>query len=307
MPLPPRWRRPTGCSAGPVRPTSTVRARSDARAHARPPRPGRCTGCSSWSRCSGPSTARTTASRCRSRRPACPGWRPASRTSRARRRVIVGYAGFFGRRIAEMAARLRRRGRRGRRATGARRCRTRRCSRRSTAIRDARLLAVVHAETSTGAQHPLRSSARRCAAATRCCSPTASRRSAASRSTFDDWGVDFAYSCTQKCLGAPPGMSPVALSRARAGSGSASARPPCRSRSTSSCCSTTGSSGRSPTTTRRRSCTSTRSTRRCAAHARGGPRGALGAPRGGRAPPPAQAARPRARAARRPGPPARRT
>ena len=26
------------------------------------------------------------------------------------------------------------------------------------------------------------------------------------------WGVDFAYSCTQKCLAAPPGMSPVAVS-----------------------------------------------------------------------------------------------
>jgi alanine-glyoxylate transaminase/serine-glyoxylate transaminase/serine-pyruvate transaminase len=26
------------------------------------------------------------------------------------------------------------------------------------------------------------------------------------------WGVDFAYSCTQKCLAAPPGMSPLAVS-----------------------------------------------------------------------------------------------
>src|SRR5918993_3611 len=28
----------------------------------------------------------------------------------------------------------------------------------------------------------------------------------------DAWGVDFAYACTQKCLAAPPGMSPVAVS-----------------------------------------------------------------------------------------------
>jgi alanine-glyoxylate transaminase / serine-glyoxylate transaminase / serine-pyruvate transaminase len=28
------------------------------------------------------------------------------------------------------------------------------------------------------------------------------------------WGIDYAYSCTQKCLAAPPGMSPVALSEA---------------------------------------------------------------------------------------------
>jgi alanine-glyoxylate transaminase/serine-glyoxylate transaminase/serine-pyruvate transaminase len=32
------------------------------------------------------------------------------------------------------------------------------------------------------------------------------------RIDFDAWGVDYAYSCTQKCLGAPPGMSPLALS-----------------------------------------------------------------------------------------------
>ncbi len=29
---------------------------------------------------------------------------------------------------------------------------------------------------------------------------------------FDGWGIDYAYSCTQKCLGCPPGMSPVAVS-----------------------------------------------------------------------------------------------
>jgi alanine-glyoxylate transaminase / serine-glyoxylate transaminase / serine-pyruvate transaminase len=29
---------------------------------------------------------------------------------------------------------------------------------------------------------------------------------------FDGWGIDYAYSCTQKCLGAPPGMSPIAVS-----------------------------------------------------------------------------------------------
>src|SRR5918996_556425 len=28
------------------------------------------------------------------------------------------------------------------------------------------------------------------------------------------WGIDYAYSCTQKCLAAPPGMSPIAVSEA---------------------------------------------------------------------------------------------
>jgi len=29
---------------------------------------------------------------------------------------------------------------------------------------------------------------------------------------FDGWGIDYAYSCTQKCVAAPPGMSPIAVS-----------------------------------------------------------------------------------------------
>ena len=29
---------------------------------------------------------------------------------------------------------------------------------------------------------------------------------------FDAWGIDYAYSCTQKCLASPPGMSPIAVS-----------------------------------------------------------------------------------------------
>src|SRR3954466_16078158 len=29
---------------------------------------------------------------------------------------------------------------------------------------------------------------------------------------FDEWGFDYAYSCTQKALAAPPGMSPIAIS-----------------------------------------------------------------------------------------------
>src|SRR5690625_7898121 len=28
----------------------------------------------------------------------------------------------------------------------------------------------------------------------------------------EEWGVDYAYSCSQKCLGAPQGMSPIAIS-----------------------------------------------------------------------------------------------
>ena len=90
-----------------------------------------------------------------------------------------------------------------------------RCSTRSTPTPDARLVAVVHAETSTGVRAPASRS-------------SAASSSAASSDTllfvdcvtslgahpleFDAWGFDYAYSCTQKALAAPPGMSPVAIS-----------------------------------------------------------------------------------------------
>ncbi len=125
--------------------------------------------------------------------------------------VIVGHAGFFGRRIAQMAARH-----------GADVVEVTRdwgevvpnealldaLDRRP----EARLMAVVHAETSTGAQHPLAE----LGAALRDRDTLLFADCVTSLGgipvAFSDWGVDFAYSCTQKALGAPPGMSPIACS-----------------------------------------------------------------------------------------------
>src|SRR3954468_3118194 len=76
---------------------------------------------------------------------------------------------------------------------------------------DARVLAVVHAETSTGVQNDV-----------------ASLRAVADTDTLllvdtvtslggiplhvDEWGIDACYSGTQKCLGVPPGLAPVTFS-----------------------------------------------------------------------------------------------
>ena len=133
--------------------------------------------------------------------------------------VIVGHAGFFGNRIAQMAARY-----------GAEvievtadwgqvvppEALVEELDRNPRA----RLLAVVHAETSTGAQYPLAQLAammrdRNTLLFADCVTSLGGIPLAVS-----EWGVDFAYSCTQKALGAPPGMSPVffserALHRAR--------------------------------------------------------------------------------------------
>jgi alanine-glyoxylate transaminase / serine-glyoxylate transaminase / serine-pyruvate transaminase len=77
---------------------------------------------------------------------------------------------------------------------------------------DARVVAVVHAETSTGVEHPLAE----LAAALRDRDTVLMADCVTSLGGIEldvgGWGVDFAYSCTQKCLAAPPGMSPIAVS-----------------------------------------------------------------------------------------------
>ncbi|HEX3977383.1 MAG TPA: alanine--glyoxylate aminotransferase family protein [Solirubrobacteraceae bacterium] len=125
--------------------------------------------------------------------------------------VIVGVNGFFGRRLVEIAGRV-----------GA------------TVVKveadwgehvsndallealdqhpAAQLMCVVHAETSTGVQHPLAElgAALRHRDVLLMADCVTSLGGIELR--FDDWGIDFAYSCSQKCVGAPPGMSPVAVS-----------------------------------------------------------------------------------------------
>ena len=125
--------------------------------------------------------------------------------------AIVGVNGFFGRRIVEIAERQ-----------GA------------TVIRDdadwgehvpndrllealdehpdARLLAVVHAETSTGVEHPLAELGGQLRGRDVLLMADCVTSLGGVKLDFDAWGIDFAYSCTQKCLGAPPGMSPIAVS-----------------------------------------------------------------------------------------------
>lgn len=83
---------------------------------------------------------------------------------------------------------------------------------------NARLVAVVHAETSTGVEHPLaqlgaalHGSGHQALLMADCVTSLGGIEL-----EFAAAHLDYAYSCTQKCLGAPPGMAPIALSaRAR--------------------------------------------------------------------------------------------
>jgi len=123
--------------------------------------------------------------------------------------VVVGVAGVFGERMCDVAARL-----------GARVARVE--SEPGTvldpgAMADAiartrpALVAFVHAETSTGACQPVQAiaSAARDAGALvvlDCVTSLGGLRVA-----LDAWGVDAAYSATQKCLSTPPGLAPASF------------------------------------------------------------------------------------------------
>ncbi len=77
---------------------------------------------------------------------------------------------------------------------------------------DARLVAVVHAETSTGVAHPLQELAEELKGGETLLLADCVTSLGSMELEPQKWGVDYCYSCSQKCLGAPPGISPVTLS-----------------------------------------------------------------------------------------------
>lgn len=74
-----------------------------------------------------------------------------------------------------------------------------------------KLLAAVHAETSTGVLQPLKDLARIAHENEALFLADTVTSLGGSPINFDEIEIDFAYSATQKCLGSPPGMSPVAI------------------------------------------------------------------------------------------------
>jgi alanine-glyoxylate transaminase/serine-glyoxylate transaminase/serine-pyruvate transaminase len=124
--------------------------------------------------------------------------------------AVIGVAGVFGGRMCEVAGRLGAHVERVEAEPGS--------ALSAAAMADAiervepRVVAFVHAETSTGVLQPVEEIA------------AAARRAGALLVldcvtslggvpvTLDAWGVDAAYSGTQKCLACPPGLSPVSFS-----------------------------------------------------------------------------------------------
>jgi alanine-glyoxylate transaminase / serine-glyoxylate transaminase / serine-pyruvate transaminase len=125
--------------------------------------------------------------------------------------VIVGQCGFFGRRIAEIA-------RRHGADVVAVEADWGDCVTNDALVEaldrhpGARMVAVVHAETSTGVEHPLAELGALLRGTDTLLMADCVTSLAGVELDVGAWGVDFAYSCTQKCLAAPPGMSPLAVS-----------------------------------------------------------------------------------------------
>jgi len=125
-------------------------------------------------------------------------------------RAVIGVAGVFGERMCEVARRIGAQVERVETEPGT--------ALPADAMADAiarvrpRVVAFVHAETSTGVLQPVEAIA------------AAARRADAFLVldcvtslgglpvTLDAWGVDAAYSGTQKCLSCPPGLSPISFS-----------------------------------------------------------------------------------------------
>jgi len=77
-----------------------------------------------------------------------------------------------------------------------------------------KLLALVHAETSTGVLQPLVEASRLAKQYEALLLVDAVTSLGGHELAVDDWGIDIVYSCSQKCIGAPPGLSPFTASQA---------------------------------------------------------------------------------------------
>ena len=125
-------------------------------------------------------------------------------------RVVVGSCGYFGSRLAEVARR-----------NGAGvivvegpwgRALDPEAIEKAIAGRRTKAVGVVHAETSTGVLQPIDPIARLARESGALLIVDAVTSLGGVAVEADRAGIDLCYSCSQKCLGAPPGLSPVTVS-----------------------------------------------------------------------------------------------
>ena len=127
-------------------------------------------------------------------------------------RAVVVVSGYFGERLVQIferyGARVRRIDVEWGRAVDPQRLRD------ELRTEGADVVGIVHAETSTGVRNPVKelaAIAREHGALTVVDTVTSL---GGQEVDLAGWGVDVAYSCTQKCIGAPSGLAPIAVSGA---------------------------------------------------------------------------------------------
>jgi alanine-glyoxylate transaminase/serine-glyoxylate transaminase/serine-pyruvate transaminase len=128
----------------------------------------------------------------------------------SRTRVLAIVTGYFGDRLAQVAARYGGHVRRIEVEWG------RACDpeavRSALRAEPADVVAVVHAETSTGVGNPVEAIAAIARERGALVIVDAVTSLGGHPVDIAGWGVDACYSCTQKCIGAPPGLAPVVFS-----------------------------------------------------------------------------------------------
>jgi alanine-glyoxylate transaminase/serine-glyoxylate transaminase/serine-pyruvate transaminase len=77
---------------------------------------------------------------------------------------------------------------------------------------EAKICGVVHAETSTGVRQPLEEIGTYCKKAKTLFVVDAVTSLGACNVKVDEWGIDVCYSCSQKGISVPPGLSPITVS-----------------------------------------------------------------------------------------------
>ncbi len=125
--------------------------------------------------------------------------------------VMIGVKGFFGERMVEVATR-----------SGAKIIRIDQDwgrmiepERVIKALKDhpgTKIFAIIHAETSTGARQPLEEIGAYCKKVDTLFLVDAVTSLGACELKVDEWGIDICYSCTQKGISVPPGLSPITVS-----------------------------------------------------------------------------------------------
>jgi len=125
--------------------------------------------------------------------------------------VVIGVKGFFGDRMTEVASRC-----------GAKVIRIDQewgkviePEKMIKALKEhpeAKICAIVHAETSTGIRQPLEEIGAYCKKTDTLFLVDAVTSLGGCEVKVDQWGIDICYSCTQKGISVPPGLSPITVS-----------------------------------------------------------------------------------------------